>query len=91
MAVVPHKRIRFRWKKFVTIFVLSYLMFWSIKSVLHIWVLNHDEQVLRQQIAQTQAKNNVLRADISQIKNPSVLKGMITGTVPIPNPEIGQQ
>ncbi len=91
MAVMRHKRVRFRWKKFVTVFILSYLLFWSVKAGLHIWVLSHDEQALRQQISQVQTKNRQLRSDIGEMKNASLLKGMIVGKVPIPNPEISQE
>jgi cell division protein FtsB len=89
MAVAHHKRLRFRWKKFVTVFVLAYLLFWSVRSGVHMWVLWHDQQALRQQITVVQTNNRQLHADIREMKNPALIKGMITGRVSIPNPEIG--
>ncbi len=89
MAVAHHRRLRFRWKKFVTVFVLGYLLFWSARSGVHIWVLSHDQQALRQQISTIQTSNRQLHGDIREMKNPALLKGMITGKVLIPNPEMG--
>ncbi len=77
---------RWKWKRVVTVFVVGYLAFWSIESGLHMWVLSHDEATLVHHIQVVQSHNAQLNQDIRELHNPSLLKKMITGKMPVPNP-----
>ncbi|PSR28820.1 MAG: hypothetical protein C7B47_04135 [Sulfobacillus thermosulfidooxidans] len=92
MAIAGQKRVRLRWnwKRFVTVFVLGYLSFWTVQSGIHIWVLWHDELTLNHNIQAVQTQNAKLQQDIQELKNPVMVKNMITGKMAIPDPALNQ-
>ncbi len=77
---------RWKWKRLITVFVVGYLGFWSIQSGLHIWVLSHDEATIMHHIQVVQSENTRLKQDMQELHNPALVKKMITGQIPVPNP-----
>lgn len=80
------RRVRFRWRRSVTILIALYLMYWSGVSVHHMLVIRHQEQGLSQKIAAVKAQNHVLHGDINELHNSAKLKQILTGKAPLPNP-----
>jgi cell division protein FtsB len=90
VALEKKKRFRWRWKwkRLITLFALAYLGFWSIQSGLHIWVLSHDEASLTHNIQVVQSQDTRLNQDIRELRNPAMVKKMITGQIPVPNANV---
>ncbi len=80
------RRVRFRWRRSITILIALYLMYWSGVSVHHMLVIRHQEQALSQKIAAIKVQNHVLHGDINELHNPAKLKEILTGKAPLPNP-----
>ncbi len=80
------RKVRFRWRRSVTILIAGYLIYWSGVSVHHLLVIHQQEQVLNQKIAAVKAQNHVLHGDIQELHNPARLKQILTGKAPLPHP-----
>jgi len=79
-------KVRFRWRRTVTIFVVGYLAYWSVVSLHHIVVISHQEASLSQKISTVRNQNRILDRDIQTLHNPQQLKEMLAGKKPLPNP-----
>lgn len=80
----PPKKVRFRWRRIITIVIGGYLLFWAGTSLGHIWTLSHQEAALRQNIIAEKSQNLRLHQDIHQLRQPSTLKAILTGRAPLP-------
>ena len=79
------RKMRFRWRRSVTILIALYLTYWSGVSAHHMWVIHQQELALNQKIAAVKAQNHVLHGDIRELHNPAKLKQILTGKAPLPN------
>lgn len=77
-------RLRLRWRRLAAVGILGYLGFWSVVSIEHIITLTREEQSFHQKIAHTNAQNRLLQAEITQLKNPTTLKKIISGKQSLP-------
>lgn len=80
------RKIRFRWRQTVTLVIGTYLAYWCVVSLHHMVVIGQQQQTLYHQIAVVRAQNRVLTNDIRTLHNPAKLKQILTGQVPLPNP-----
>lgn len=82
--VVRGRRLRLRWKRLVTLAVLTYVGFWSLVSLLHMVSLWNQEAQIRHHIAVTAAQNRSLQKEIRLLQNPTQLKRLLTGQTALP-------
>ncbi len=80
------RKFRLRWRRMATILIGAYLVYWSGVSVHHIFAIRHDEQSLNHKIAVIRTRNHVLTMDLQLLNNSAKLKRILSGQMPLPNP-----
>ncbi len=86
--MIQVRRVRFRWRRALTVLLMVYFTIWIGISCWHMVGLWRDEQQWHQKIAVARELQSHLRADVRQLRNPVAVKNMIQGTQPIPDPAV---
>ena len=85
MKVAGVRRVRIKWARIAVLAVTVYVGVGGIASAVHWWRLDQQAHQLSAQLAVVQHNNAVLGHDLQEMHNPSLLRRMLAGQVPLPN------